>query len=47
VQEVQQTYGLPVCAIANLDSLLKYIENQKDMLDNLRNIREYRHNYGC
>jgi orotate phosphoribosyltransferase len=47
VQEVEKVHKIPVCAIANLANLLKYIENQADMVDNLKNIQEYRNQYGC
>jgi orotate phosphoribosyltransferase len=47
VQDVEKVHKIPVCAIANLANLLKYIENQADMVDNLKQIQEYRNQYGC
>lgn len=47
VQEVEKVHKIPVCAIANLTNLLKYLENQADMLENLKHIIEYRNQYGC
>ena len=46
VQEVEKSYAMPVCAIANLDSLIKYLQDQADMAQNLRAIQTYRAEYG-
>jgi len=46
VQEVEQESGLPVCSIANLDSLIQYLQNQPDMEQNLLAIEKYRKQYG-
>lgn len=46
VQEVEQQSGLPVCSIANLDGLIKYLQNQTDMAQNLDAIENYRLQYG-
>ncbi len=46
VQEVERDNGIPVCAIANLDSLIRYLQNQADMAQNLRAIESYRAQYG-
>jgi orotate phosphoribosyltransferase len=46
VQEVEKNYAMPVCAIANLDSLIKYMQNQTDMAQNLQAIQAYRAEYG-
>lgn len=45
VQEVVQTNHIPVCAIANLDDLLNYLEH-KHMLQNLQAVQAYRAQYG-
>ena len=45
VQEVERDNGIPVCAIANLDSLIRYLQNQADMAQNLRAIESYRAQY--
>ncbi len=46
VQEVERENGLPVCSIANLDGLIKYLQNQPDMAQNLLAIEHYRKQYG-
>jgi orotate phosphoribosyltransferase len=46
VQEVELQHGIPVCAIANLQSLIRYLQNQPDMAQNLRAIQAYRTEYG-
>jgi len=46
VQEVERENGLPVCSIANLDGLIKYLHNQPDMAQNLMAIEHYRNQYG-
>ena len=46
VQEVIQNYAIPVCAIANLTDLLKYIETQADLSQNLMTVKHYRDQYG-
>ena len=46
VQEVERDHGLPVCSIANLDGLIKYLQNQPDMAQNLSTIESYRAQYG-
>ena len=46
VQEVERDNGIPVCAIASLDSLIRYLQNQADMAQNLRAIESYRAQYG-
>ncbi len=47
VQEVERNNGLPVCSIANLDGLIKYLQNQPDMAQNLKAIENYRREFGC
>lgn len=46
VQEVEQVNQLPVCAIANLTSLISYLEYQPDMAQYLLKVQSYRHQYG-
>jgi orotate phosphoribosyltransferase len=46
VQEVQQSYGMPVVTIANLDDLLGYLEGAPQYEENLRAIAAYRQQYG-
>ena len=46
VQEVEQDNGIPVCAIANLNGLIQYLQNQSDMAQNLEEIKKYRTTYG-
>ncbi|PKO24481.1 MAG: orotate phosphoribosyltransferase [Betaproteobacteria bacterium HGW-Betaproteobacteria-8] len=46
VQEVERQNKLPVCSIANLGGLIKYLQNQPDMAQNLLAIENYRKQYG-
>jgi orotate phosphoribosyltransferase len=46
VQEVQQSYGIPVLAIADLDDLLGYLRQQPGMERELAAVAEYRRQYG-
>jgi orotate phosphoribosyltransferase len=46
VEEVKQTMGIPVCSIANLEMLIKYLRNQPHMAQNLAAIERYRSEYG-
>jgi orotate phosphoribosyltransferase len=46
VQEVRQTYGIPVIAIATLDDLLGYLQNEGGMVQNLNATKLYRDQYG-
>jgi len=46
VQEVGREYGLPVVAIANLDDLLAYLLDRPEMVQNLREVAEYRRQFG-
>ena len=46
VQEVEKTNGIPVCSIANLETLIVYLQNQSDMGQNLEAIKVYRNQYG-
>lgn len=46
VQEVEMNMKLPVCSIANLDTLLVYLRNHPAMAHNLQAINAYKLNYG-
>ncbi|MDO4906729.1 orotate phosphoribosyltransferase [Neisseria sp.] len=46
VQEVEQQYGLPVVAIANLHDLLSLLENHAEFGRYLEPVRAYRERYG-
>lgn len=46
VQEVERDNGIPVCAIANLDGLIGYLQDQGHMAQNLQQIKQYRSTYG-
>jgi len=46
VQEVGREYGLPVVAIANLDDLLTYLHDRPELVQNLREVAEYRRQFG-
>ena len=46
VQEVQQAYGIPVVAVANLDDLLGYLGDRQELAQNLHAVIRYRQQYG-
>lgn len=46
VEEVKKTMGIPVSSIANLEMLIKYLQNQPHMAQNLAAIERYRSEYG-
>jgi orotate phosphoribosyltransferase len=48
VQEVIKNNEIPVCAIANLDDLLTYLESQNGLAQNLLvdKVKSYRQMYG-
>jgi orotate phosphoribosyltransferase len=46
-QEVSQTYGIPVAAIATLDDVTGYLAPQAGQDGNLSRIEAYRKEYGC
>jgi orotate phosphoribosyltransferase len=46
VQEVQESYGMPVVAIATLDDLMTFIETRSDLADLTPRIAAYRAQYG-
>jgi orotate phosphoribosyltransferase len=46
VQEVMKNNQLPVCAIANLQDLMNYLENTPQMAQYLQAVKSYRLQYG-
>jgi len=46
VQEVCSNFQIPVFAIASLDDLLCYLQDQHDMVQNLQAVQSYRDRYG-
>lgn len=46
VQEVRQTYGIPVVAVATLDDLLAYLGGKAELVQNLQAVTRYRELYG-
>lgn len=46
VQEVSQNYGIPVISIADLDSLVGYLQNHAEMAENRVAVAAYREQYG-
>ncbi|MGL6071052.1 orotate phosphoribosyltransferase [Craterilacuibacter sp.] len=46
VQEVEQQYGLPVVAIANLGDLMTFIEGSTELASYLDAVKAYRASYG-
>ncbi|MFZ5523472.1 MAG: orotate phosphoribosyltransferase [Pseudomonadota bacterium] len=46
VQEVKISYGIPVISIASLDDLLGYLQDEAEMMQNLRATQSYRDKYG-
>lgn len=46
VQEVQQSYAMPVVAVATLDDLLAYLGGRPDLAQNLQAVTMYRQQYG-
>jgi orotate phosphoribosyltransferase len=45
-QEVQHNYNIPVIAIAALGDLLEYLQEQPELVQNLRAVQAYRDRYG-
>ena len=45
-EEVESAHGIPVLSIASLDDLLAYLDGAEGMAENLRNVRNYRDQYG-
>ncbi len=46
VQEVQKMYGLSVTSIINLDDLVEYLQNHRELEPHLRAVERYRAQYG-
>ncbi|HEX8986644.1 MAG TPA: orotate phosphoribosyltransferase [Rhodocyclaceae bacterium] len=46
VQEVEQTYGIPVIPVATLADLIVYLGGEPELQRNLEAIRRYREEYG-
>ncbi|MFA6970830.1 MAG: orotate phosphoribosyltransferase [Gallionella sp.] len=46
VQEVRESYGIPVVAIANLNDLLGFLQGEDEMVANLSAVRAYRDLFG-
>ncbi|MDP2784038.1 MAG: orotate phosphoribosyltransferase [Sulfurimicrobium sp.] len=46
VQEVSQSYGMPVISITNLDSLIGYLQSHPEMAANSAAVAAYREQYG-
>ena len=46
IQEVEQTYDIPVAAIVRLEHLISYLEERKGSEEALSRIRSYRKSYG-
>ncbi len=46
VQEVRESYGIPVVAIATLNDLLGFLQDEAEMLENLSAVRAYRDLFG-
>ena len=47
VQEVQRNYNIPVVPIATLDDLLGYLQDEKELVQNLQAAQMYRDKYGA
>jgi orotate phosphoribosyltransferase len=46
IQEVEQSFGIPVVSIINLNHIIHYLESQSGQQDMVDNIKTYRANYG-
>ncbi len=46
VAEVEQQYGIPVYAIATLNTLIQYLSDESNYRDELESIQNYRKQYG-
>ena len=46
VQEVTQSYDIPVISIASLNNLLEYLQDNPEMAQNLQAVSAYRASYG-
>jgi orotate phosphoribosyltransferase len=46
IQEVEQTFGIPVISIINLNHIIDYLEGQNNQQDMVDKIKAYRATYG-
>ncbi len=46
IQEVEQSFGVPVVSIINLNHIIHYLEGQTNQQDMVNKIKAYRANYG-
>lgn len=46
VQEVQETFGIPVIAVATLEDLISYLGDSPQLAENLEAVQAYRATYG-
>lgn len=46
VQEVRESFGMPVVAVATLDDLIAYLADSPELTANLGAVRDYRNAYG-
>ncbi len=46
IQEVEQSFGIPVVSIINLNHIIHYLESQSNQQDMVANIKAYRATYG-
>ena len=46
VQEVEQSYGMPVLSVASLDDLIGYLQGSPDLERSLQAVTQYRERYG-
>ncbi|HOY21833.1 MAG TPA: orotate phosphoribosyltransferase [Cellvibrio sp.] len=46
IQEVEQSFGIPVVSIINLNHIIHYLESQVDQQDMVNKIKAYRTTYG-
>jgi len=46
IQEVEQSFGIPVVSIINLNHIITYLEGQADQVDMVDKIKAYRATYG-
>jgi orotate phosphoribosyltransferase len=46
VQEVKESYGIPVVAVASLEDLIGYLADSPELAANLEAVKAYRATYG-
>ncbi len=47
VQEVTRDFGIPVITIATLEDMLGFLQERPDLVQNMRDIADYRQTYGA